>query len=49
MEFDNEEENKIHYMDIFNEYTTTIEEFIMAKLKENATNIDLNAFLTELK
>lgn len=49
MEFTNEEENKIIYMEIFNEYTTKIEDFIMSNLKKRAANFDMNAFLHELR
>lgn len=49
MEFTNEEENKIIYMEIFNEYTTKIEDFIMSNLNKRAANFDMNAFLHELR
>lgn len=49
MLFTNEEENKIFYMDIFNEYTRLIEEFILENLNKMAPNIDMNSFLSELR
>lgn len=49
MQFTNEEENKICYMDVFNEYTKLIEEFILENLNKKAPNIDMNTFLAELR
>lgn len=49
MLFTNEEENKIYYMDIFNEYTKLIEEFILVNLNKNIPNIDMGQFLSELR
>lgn len=49
MLFTNEEENKIYYMDIFNQYTKTIEEFILESLNNIAPNIDMDSFLSELR
>lgn len=49
MHFTNEEENKIYYMDIFNEYTKLIEEFILTNLNQRQPNIDINVFLSELR
>lgn len=49
MQFTNEEENKIYYMDIFNAYTKLIEEFILSSLRQRQPNIDINLFLTELR
>lgn len=49
MLFTNEEENKIYYMDIFNQYTKTIEEFILQSLNKIAPNIDMDLFLSELR
>lgn len=49
MLFTNEEENKIFYMDIFNEYTKLIEEFILTNLNQRQPNIDINSFLSELR
>lgn len=49
MEFTNEEENKIIYMQIFNDYTKLIENFILDNLQRIAPHIDMIAFLTELR
>lgn len=49
MLFTNEEENKIHYMEIFDEYTKLIENFIFDNLKIALPNIDLDSFIMELK
>lgn len=49
MLFTNEEENKIYYMDIFNEYTKLIEEFILLNLNQIQPHIDMSSFLTELR
>lgn len=49
MIFTNEEENKICYMEIFNEYTKLIEAFIFDNLKIISPNIDMDDFLRELK
>lgn len=47
--FTDDEENRICYMDIFNEYTAIIENFIMDHLKESVCDAELNRFLTELR
>lgn len=49
MQFTNEEVNKIHYTDIFNEYTNLIEEYIMDNLRKARHNIDMNSFLEEAR
>lgn len=49
MEFTNEEENKIVYTVIFNEYTKLLEEFILSNLRQRQPNIDINRFLSELR
>ncbi|XP_055300807.1 ADP-ribosylation factor-like protein 2-binding protein [Sitodiplosis mosellana] len=49
MLFTNEEENKIYYMDIFNQYTKLIEEFILDSLNNIAPDIDMDSFLSELR
>lgn len=49
MQFFDEEENRIYYMDLFNEYTSLIEEYIVRELKSRESNIDLHSFLDELK
>lgn len=36
-------------MDIFNEYTKLIEEFILTSLNQRQSNIDINSFLSELR
>ena len=47
-EFDESEENKLIYMDIFNEYTTTIEAFIVDNLNQCMDEFDMDIFLKEL-
>lgn len=49
MLFTNEEENKIYYTEIFNQYTKIIEEFILESLNNIAPNIDMDSFLSELR
>lgn len=49
MLFTNEEENKIYYMEIFDEYTKLIENFIFDNLKIAMPNIDFDSFIMELK
>lgn len=49
MLFIDEEENRIYYMDIFKEYTNTIEEFVLTKLRENTDDEQIEKFLDELK
>lgn len=49
MLFTNEEENKIYYTEIFDEYTKLIENFIFDNLKIALPNIDLDSFIMELK
>lgn len=49
MHFTNEEENKICYTEIFNEYTKLIEEFILSNLNQIAPQVDIGAFLIELR
>ena len=48
-EFSDDEENKITYMDIFNEYTETIEDFIVTDLKGRMVDLDMDRFSQELK
>lgn len=47
--FTEDEENQICYMDIFNEYTATIETFIMDHLKASVCDVEMNRFLAELR
>lgn len=47
--FADDEENKIVYMDIFNEYTATIEKLIMEHLKANVGDEELSLFFNELR
>lgn len=49
MLFSNEDENKMCYMEIFNEYTKLIEEFIVGNLSIMSHTIDMNSFLYELR
>lgn len=49
MLFIDEEENRIYYMDIFKDYTNTIEEFVLAKLRANTDDEQIDKFLDELK
>lgn len=49
MQFFDEEENRIYYIDIFNEYTSSIEKYIFRELETREPNVDLNSFLDELK
>lgn len=48
-EFDESEENKIIYTEIFNEYTNSIENYIEEKLKQQIDNFDMNRFANELQ
>lgn len=47
--FTEDEENKICYTEIFNEYTTIIETFIVDHLKASVSDEEMNRFLTELR
>merc|ERR550532_2136032 len=47
--FDNSEENKLIYTDIFNEYTVEIEKYIEAALVQKIPNFHMDIFLEELK
>lgn len=47
--FTEDEENKICYTEIFNEYTTIIETFIVDHLKASVCDEEMNRFLTELR
>lgn len=47
--FDNEEENKIEYMEIYQMYTEAIERFIVEKLNERMTYFDMERFAMELE
>lgn len=48
-EFTDSEENKIIYTDIFNNYTNTIETFIVENLQRRMSDIDMLRFTNELK
>lgn len=48
-EFTDSEENKMIYTDIFNNYTTTIETFIVENLQKRMSDIDMLRFTDELK
>lgn len=48
-EFNDNEENKIIYTDIFNNYTQTIETFIMENLQKTVMDMDMLRFTNELK
>lgn len=47
--FEATEENKLEYMDIFEEYTTVFETYFMEELKQRMGNFDMNKFAEELK
>jgi len=46
--FDNSEENKLIYTDIFNEYTVEIEKYIEAALVQKVPDFHMDIFLEEL-
>lgn len=48
-EFEENEENKFIYTDIFKEYQATIEKYIEQELTKKITNFDMVAFEEELK
>lgn len=47
--FDNEEENKIEYMEIFQMYTAAIESYITDSLNERLGFFDMERFAMELE
>lgn len=47
--FEDTEENKLEYMDIFEEYTNTFETFFIEELNERMDNFDMEKFAEELK
>ncbi|XP_055683104.1 ADP-ribosylation factor-like protein 2-binding protein [Lutzomyia longipalpis] len=47
-EFDRCEENKIEYMEIFNQYTVAIEGYIVENLVRRMPNFDMERFTEEL-
>lgn len=47
--FTEDEENRICYMDIFNEYTAIIERIILDRLKASVCDEEMNRFMTELR
>lgn len=48
-EFDDAEENKLIYTDIFREYLETIEKYIEENLRKNIDSFDMTFFENELK
>lgn len=48
-EFNDSEENKMIYMDIFTNYTKTIETFIVDNLGKRMSDIDMMRFTRELR
>lgn len=46
--FDECEENKIEYTEIFNQYTTAIEGYIVENLEKRMSNFDMERFSEEL-
>lgn len=48
-EFDNNDENKLIYMDIFKEYVETIEKYIESKLKKAIPTFNMLEFEYELR
>lgn len=47
--FTEDEENRIGYTDIFNEYTAIIERFILERLKASVCDEEMDRFMTELR
>lgn len=47
--FEDSEENKLEYMDIFREYQQEIEEYIEMYLRKCIENFDMNLFIQELE
>lgn len=48
-QFDYSEENKLEYMDVFEEYTNKFENYFMDELRERMDNFDMDKFAEELK
>lgn len=48
-DFDESDENKLVYFDIFNEYTQLIEQFINEELNRRMKDFDMNRFTRELQ
>ncbi|XP_065366132.1 ADP-ribosylation factor-like protein 2-binding protein [Calliphora vicina] len=46
--FEDNEENKLEYMEVFEEYTTTFETFFMEELNRCMDNFDMEKFAEEL-
>ena len=49
MEFEATEENKLSYMQIFKEYQSTIEGYLLKKMSEVIPEFSMDYFLNELK
>lgn len=47
--FENTEENKLEYMDVFEEYVNTFENYIIDELRDRMDNFDMNKFAEELR
>lgn len=47
--FEYKDENKLEYMDIFNEYTITFETFFIDELSQRMDNFNMDKFTQELK
>ena len=47
--FEDTEENKLEYMDIFMEYTSIFESFLVKKLNEIMDDFDMEKFAEELE
>lgn len=48
-EFDDTEENKLVYMDIFKEYTDVVEKYIENYLKKNIEDFSMESFISQLQ
>jgi hypothetical protein len=49
LEFDENEENKITYMDIYNNYLNIIETFLIDNLQRRMGSFDMELFVIELE
>lgn len=48
-EFEDSDENKLEYMDMFEEYTNTFETFFMEQLNSRMENFEMDKFAEQLK
>uniref|UniRef100_A0A1A9WAH5 ADP-ribosylation factor-like protein 2-binding protein n=1 Tax=Glossina brevipalpis TaxID=37001 RepID=A0A1A9WAH5_9MUSC len=49
MKFENKEENQLEYMDIFQQYATTFEKFLVKEVTKHMNNFDMKRFAKELQ